>query len=111
MPARSRILFVEQVLHNQQGSSLLNKGEHCKVTMLKKLLMMLVTLELPWILRRKQVDDGAVHIIDSNVGEGMLDGLASMSTFLMIAVTGAEILNVPLCWTCPSMILLLSLLG
>jgi hypothetical protein len=50
-------LFVEQVLHNQQGTSLLNKGEHCKVTMLKKLLMMLVTLELPWILRRKQVDD------------------------------------------------------
>jgi hypothetical protein len=51
-----KVLVVGNALHNQQAMSLLNKGEHCNLSgsIKLKMLMMLVTLELPWILLKKK---------------------------------------------------------
>jgi 5-methyltetrahydrofolate--homocysteine methyltransferase len=46
--------------------------------------------------RQKQVDDGA-HVIDINVDDGMLDGLAAMQKFVKIAVTEPDIARFRLC--------------
>jgi 5-methyltetrahydrofolate--homocysteine methyltransferase len=43
---------------------------------------------------KKQVADGA-HVIDINVDDGMLDGLAAMQKFVKIAVTEPEVAKVP----------------
>jgi 5-methyltetrahydrofolate--homocysteine methyltransferase len=43
---------------------------------------------------KKQVDDGA-HVIDINVDDGMLDGLAAMQKFVKIAVTEPDVARVP----------------
>ena len=41
-----------------------------------------------------QVEEGA-HVIDINVDDGMLDGMAAMQKFVKIAVTEPEIAKVP----------------
>lgn len=45
-------------------------------------------------IAKKQVEDGA-HVIDINVDDGMLDGLAAVQKFVKIAVTEPEIAKVP----------------
>ena len=45
-------------------------------------------------IAKAQVEDGA-HVIDINVDDGMLDGLAAMQKFVKIAVTEPEIAKVP----------------
>merc|ERR1712196_277854 len=45
-------------------------------------------------IAKKQVVDGA-HVIDINLDDGMLDGLAAMQKFVKIAVTEPEIAKVP----------------
>merc|ERR1719424_1188033 len=45
-------------------------------------------------IAKKQVEDGA-HIIDVNLDEGMLDGLAAMQKFIKIAVTEPEVSKRP----------------
>ena len=45
-------------------------------------------------IAKKQVEDGA-HVIDINVDDGLLDGLAAMQKFVKIAVTEPEIAKVP----------------
>merc|ERR1719491_2910018 len=45
-------------------------------------------------IAKKQVEDGA-HVIDINVDDGMLDGLAAMQKFVKIAVTEPDISKVP----------------
>src|SRR5210317_735623 len=45
-------------------------------------------------IAKKQVEDGA-HVLDINVDDGMLDGLAAMQKFVKIAVTEPEIAKVP----------------
>ena len=43
---------------------------------------------------KKQVVDGS-HVIDINVDDTMLDGLAAMQKFVKIAVTEPEVAKVP----------------
>jgi 5-methyltetrahydrofolate--homocysteine methyltransferase len=45
-------------------------------------------------IAKQQVEDGA-HLIDINVDDGMLDGLAAMQKFVKIAVTEPEVSKVP----------------
>ena len=45
-------------------------------------------------IAKKQVEDGA-HVIDINVDDGLLDGLAAMQKFVKIAVTEPEVAKVP----------------
>eukprot|EP01035_Chromulina_nebulosa_P040908 gene40908-55286_t len=77
-------------------SSFVNIGERTNVTgsaAFKKLIMASKYGEAMDIAK-KQVIDGA-HVIDINVDDGMLDGLAAMQKFVKIAVTEPEVAKVP----------------
>jgi 5-methyltetrahydrofolate--homocysteine methyltransferase len=88
-------LKVEDV-HNHLGMPFLNIGERCNIAgslQFKKLIMAGKYGEAMDIAK-KQVVDGA-HVIDINVDDGMLDGVAAMEKFVKIAVTEPEISKVP----------------
>ena len=88
-------LVVEDV-HNQLGLPFLNIGERCNISgsIKFKKLMMAGDYGAAMDIAKKQVEDGA-HVIDINVDDGMLDGLAAMQKFVKIAVTEPEVSKAP----------------
>ena len=88
-------LIVDDV-HNNRGLPFLNVGERCNIagSMKFKKLMMAGNYSSAMDIAKQQVEDGA-HVIDINVDDGMLDGLAAMQKFVKIAVTEPEIAKVP----------------
>ncbi|KAG7364831.1 methionine synthase [Nitzschia inconspicua] len=88
-------LVVDDV-YNQLGMPFLNVGERCNIagSIKFKKLMMAGDYSAAMDIAKKQVEDGA-HVIDINVDDGMLDGLAAMQKFVKIAVTEPEIAKVP----------------
>jgi len=88
-------LVVDDV-HNHLGLPFLNIGERCNISgsIRFKKLMMAGNYGAAMDIAKKQVEDGA-HVIDINVDDGMLDGLAAMQKFVKIAVTEPEIAKVP----------------
>merc|ERR1719162_1616683 len=88
-------LVVDDV-HNHLGLPFLNIGERCNIAGSKKFkrLMMAGDYATAMDIAKKQVEDGA-HVIDINVDDGMLDGMAAMQKFVKIAVTEPEIAKVP----------------
>mmetsp|Transcript_2486 Transcript_2486/g.3653 ORF Transcript_2486/g.3653 Transcript_2486/m.3653 type:complete len:1363 (+) Transcript_2486:159-4247(+) len=88
-------LVVEDV-HNHLGLPFLNVGERCNISgsLRFKRLMMNGDYGTAMDIAKKQVEDGA-HVIDINVDDGLLDGLAAMQKFVKIAVTEPEVSKVP----------------
>jgi len=88
-------LVVDDV-HNHLGMPFLNVGERCNIagSLKFKKLMMSGNYGEAMDIAKKQVVDGA-HVIDINVDDGMLDGMAAMQKFVKIAVTEPEIAKVP----------------
>jgi 5-methyltetrahydrofolate--homocysteine methyltransferase len=88
-------LVVEDV-HNQLGLPFLNVGERCNISgsIRFKKLMMAGDFATAMDIAKQQVEDGA-HVIDINVDDGMLDGLAAMQKFVKIAVTEPEVAKAP----------------
>eukprot|EP00588_Corethron_pennatum_P005273 CAMPEP_0194300828 /NCGR_PEP_ID=MMETSP0169-20130528/61466_1 /TAXON_ID=218684 /ORGANISM="Corethron pennatum, Strain L29A3" /LENGTH=1546 /DNA_ID=CAMNT_0039051037 /DNA_START=401 /DNA_END=5038 /DNA_ORIENTATION=- len=88
-------LVVDDV-HNHLGYPFLNVGERCNISgsIRFKKLMMKGDYGTAMDIAKKQVTDGA-HVIDINVDDGMLDGLAAMQKFVKIAVTEPEVSKVP----------------
>jgi len=88
-------LVVDDV-HNHLGMPFLNIGERCNISgSLKfKKLMMNGNFGEAMDIAKQQVIDGA-HVIDINVDDGMLDGMAAMQKFVKIAVTEPEVAKVP----------------
>lgn len=88
-------LVVDDV-HNHLGLPFLNVGERCNIagSIKFKKLMMAGDYGSAMDIAKKQVEDGA-HVIDINVDDGMLDGLAAMQKFVKIAVTEPEVSKVP----------------
>ena len=88
-------LVVEDV-HNQHGLPFLNVGERCNIagSIRFKKLMMAGDYASAMDIAKKQVEDGA-HVIDINVDDGMLDGIAAMQKFVKIAVTEPEVSKAP----------------
>ena len=88
-------LVVEDV-HNHLGMPFLNVGERCNIagSLKFKKLMMAGDYASAMDIAKKQVEDGA-HVIDINVDDGLLDGLAAMQKFVKIAVTEPEVAKVP----------------
>ncbi|CAE7577233.1 mtr, partial [Symbiodinium microadriaticum] len=88
-------LVVEDV-HNHLGLPFLNVGERCNISgSLKfKRLMMTGNYSEAMDIAKQQVIDGA-NVIDINVDDGMLDGMAAMQKFVKIAVTEPEVGKVP----------------
>eukprot|EP01037_Dinobryon_pediforme_P048654 gene48654-biopygen17268 len=88
-------LVVDDV-YNHLGMPFLNVGERCNIAgsiQFKKLIMGGKYADAMDVAK-KQVVDGA-HVIDINVDDGMLDGLAAMQKFVKIAVTEPEVAKVP----------------
>ena len=83
-------------VHNHLGLPFLNVGERCNIagSIKFKKLMMAGNYGAAMDIAKAQVEDGA-HVIDINVDDGMLDGLAAMQKFVKIAVTEPEISKVP----------------
>ena len=88
-------LVVDDV-HNHLGLPFLNVGERCNISgsIIFKKLMMKGDYGAAMDVAKKQVEDGA-HVIDINVDDGLLDGLAAMQKFVKIAVTEPEVSKVP----------------
>ena len=88
-------LVVDDV-HNHLGLPFLNVGERCNISgsIRFKKLMKAGNYATAMDIAKKQVEDGA-HVIDINVDDGMLDGMAAMQKFVKIAVTEPEIAKVP----------------
>mmetsp|Transcript_11469 Transcript_11469/g.19060 ORF Transcript_11469/g.19060 Transcript_11469/m.19060 type:complete len:1422 (-) Transcript_11469:114-4379(-) len=88
-------LVVDDV-HNHLGLPFLNVGERCNISgsIRFKKLMMKGDYGTAMDIAKKQVEDGA-HVLDINVDDGMLDGLAAMQKFVKIAVTEPEVSKVP----------------
>jgi 5-methyltetrahydrofolate--homocysteine methyltransferase len=88
-------LVVDDV-HNHLGLPFLNVGERCNISgsIKFKKLMMAGDYGAAMDIAKKQVEDGA-HVIDINVDDGLLDGLAAMQKFVKIAVTEPEVAKVP----------------
>ena len=88
-------LIVDDVV-NHLGMPFLNVGERCNIagSIAFKKLMMAGKYPEAMDVAKKQVIDGA-HVIDINLDDGMLDGLAAMQKFVKIAVTEPEIAKVP----------------
>jgi len=88
-------LVVDDV-HNHLGMPFLNVGERCNISgsIRFKKLMMAGDYGTAMDIAKKQVVDGA-HVIDINVDDGMLDGLAAMQKFVKIAITEPEVSKVP----------------
>ena len=88
-------LVVDDV-HNHLGMPFLNIGERCNIagSMKFKKLMMAGNYSAAMDIAKKQVEDGA-HVIDINVDDGMLDGLAAMQKFVKIASTHDDIAKAP----------------
>merc|ERR1719491_1964226 len=88
-------LVVDDV-HNHLGMPFLNIGERWNISgSLKfKRLMMAGDYGAAMDIAKAQVEQGA-HVIDINVDDGLLDGLAAMQKFVKIAVTEPEVSKVP----------------
>merc|ERR1711871_893146 len=88
-------LVVDDVV-NHLGMPFLNVGERCNIagSLKFKKLMMAGNYADAMDIAKAQVVDGA-HVIDINVDDGMLDGLAAMQKFVKIAVTEPEVSKVP----------------
>ncbi|CAM9123188.1 unnamed protein product [Ectocarpus fasciculatus] len=88
-------LVVEDT-HNHLGMPFLNVGERCNIagSIQFKKLMKAGNYGAAMDVAKKQVIDGA-HVIDINVDDGMIDGLAVMQKFVKIAITEPEISKVP----------------
>eukprot|EP00928_Gymnodinium_smaydae_P014069 TRINITY_DN1509_c0_g1_i11.p1 TRINITY_DN1509_c0_g1~~TRINITY_DN1509_c0_g1_i11.p1 ORF type:complete len:1204 (-),score=334.19 TRINITY_DN1509_c0_g1_i11:137-3433(-) len=81
---------------NNIGLPFVNVGERCNIagSLKFKKLMMAGNYGEAMDIAKKQVEDGA-HVIDVNVDDGMLDGLAAMQKFIKIAVTEPEVSKRP----------------
>ncbi len=88
-------LVVDDVV-NHLGMPFLNVGERCNIagSLAFKKLILNGKYQEAMDIAKKQVIDGA-HVIDINVDDGMLDGLAAMQKFVKIAITEPEISKVP----------------
>jgi 5-methyltetrahydrofolate--homocysteine methyltransferase len=88
-------LVVDDV-HNHLGMPFLNVGERCNISgsIAFKKLILAGKFQDAMDIAKKQVADGA-HVIDINVDDGLLDGIAAMQKFVKIAVTEPEVAKVP----------------
>lgn len=87
---------LEDMIVTKERFSFLNVGERCNISgsIRFKRLIMKGDYATAMDIARQQVEDGAM-VIDVNVDDGMLDGVAAMERFLKIAVTEPDVSKVP----------------
>jgi len=87
---------LEDLVVRKDRFSFLNVGERCNIagSLKFKRLILGGDYGTAMDIAKQQVEDGAM-VLDINVDDGMLDGVAAMQKFLKIAVTEPEISKVP----------------
>lgn len=87
---------LEDMIVTKERFSFLNVGERCNISgsIRFKRLILKGDYGTAMDIARQQVEDGAM-VIDVNVDDGMLDGVAAMERFLKIAVTEPDVSKVP----------------
>lgn len=91
-----RLSGLEDLTVTKERLNFVNVGERCNIagSLQFKRLIKANDYGKAMEVARKQVEDGA-QIIDVNVDDGMIDGVAAMTRFLRIAVTEPDIAKVP----------------
>mgnify|MGYP005991848739 CR=1 FL=1 len=91
-----RLSGLEELTVTKERLNFVNVGERCNIagSIRFKKLILAGDYDKAMEVARKQVEDGA-QIIDINVDDGMLDGVAAMRKFLNIATTEPDIAKVP----------------
>ncbi|KAK7507103.1 hypothetical protein BaRGS_00001954 [Batillaria attramentaria] len=79
-------------------SMFVNIGERCNVAGSRKFCRLIKTgkYEEALAIAKQQVENGA-QVLDINMDEGMLDGVAAMTTFVNLITSEPEVARVPLC--------------
>lgn len=93
---RMRLSGLEALYVDKSLFAFLNLGERCNIAgspAFKKLILAGNYMDAMSIART-QIEDGAM-VIDINMDEGLLDGVAAMTKFLRIAATEPDIAKVP----------------
>jgi 5-methyltetrahydrofolate--homocysteine methyltransferase len=88
---------LEDLVVSKERFQFLNVGERCNIagSPLFKKLILAGDYAKAMDIAKKQVEDGAM-VLDVNMDEGLLDGLAAMQKFLKIAMTEPEVSKVPI---------------
>ena len=95
-PAYMRLSGLEDFCLDPNVVRFVNVGERCNIAgsiQFKKLILAGNYMEA-MAVARKQIEDGAM-VVDINMDEGLLDGVAAMTKFLRIAATEPEVCKVP----------------
>ena len=91
-----RLSGLEDFCLNPGVTRFVNVGERCNIAgsiQFKKLILSGNFMEA-MAVARKQIEDGAM-VVDVNMDEGLLDGVAAMTKFFRIAATEPEVCKVP----------------
>jgi 5-methyltetrahydrofolate--homocysteine methyltransferase len=87
---------VDADTYNSCGLPFVNVGERCNIAGSRKFKRLIMEGKYPELMdiAKDQVEAGA-HVVDINVDDGMLDGLAAMQKFVKMAVTEPDVSRVP----------------
>ena len=91
-----RLSGLEDLIVDKSRQTFLNVGERCNIagSLRFRRLIKKGDYGRAMMVAAKQVEDGAM-VIDVNVDDGMIDGVAAMTKFLRIAVTEPDVSKVP----------------
>lgn len=95
-PPVMRLSGLEDLTVTKERFNFLNVGERCNIAGSIKFKRLVKAGDMAGLMQvaRDQVEDGAM-VIDVNVDDGMVDGVAMMTKFLRVAVTEPDIAKVP----------------
>ncbi|RQM20654.1 hypothetical protein B5M09_000410 [Aphanomyces astaci] len=87
---------LEDMVVTKERFSFLNVGERCNISGSIRFKKLIIKGDYGTAMEiaRAQVEEGAM-VVDVNVDDGMLDGVAAMERFLKIAVTEPDVSKVP----------------
>lgn len=91
-----RLSGLEDLVVDKSRQTFLNVGERCNIagSLMFKRVIKKGDYARAMQVAIKQVEDGAM-VIDVNMDDGMIDGVAAMTKFLRIAVTEPDVSKVP----------------
>ena len=86
----------DETTYNHTGLPFVNVGERCNIAGSRKFKRLIMEGKYPELMdiAKDQVEAGA-HVVDINVDDGMLDGLAAMQKFVKMAVTEPDVAKAP----------------
>ncbi|KAH8051455.1 methionine synthase [Aureococcus anophagefferens] len=89
-------LKIDENTYNNCGLPFVNVGERCNIAGSRKFKRLIMEGKYPELMdiAKDQVEAGA-HVVDINVDDGMLDGMAAMQKFVKMAVTEPDVAKAP----------------